>query len=83
MYAPFTPRHGKTDLDRFFGWLTRHHEVSKLNFKVKDLKDLKRALDEGFERSRVDRKAENKDPIIQSAIIHELKKKAPLIEKKV
>lgn len=44
LYAPFTPRHGKTDLDRFFGWLTRYLEVATDDYKVEDIEDLKQAL---------------------------------------
>ena len=83
MFAPFTPRHGKTDLDRFFGWLTRHLEVAKLKYKVSDIIILKRAIDEGFERSKVERKSENKAPINQLAFIYELRKKAPVMEKRI
>ena len=83
LYAPFTPRHGKTDLDRFFGWLTKYLKTAQGKYKVNDIQDLKKALDEGCERSKVDRKAEGKHSIKQRIIIHELKDKAPLFEKRI
>ena len=83
LYAPFTPRHGKTDLDRFFGWLTRHADIAKDHYKVQTIYDLKRAIKEGFDRSIIDRAAEKKKPILQAVEIHKLKRRAPKIEKKI
>ena len=70
-------------MDRFFGWLTRYLEVATDDYKVEDIEDLIRALEEGFERSEIDRAADDKTPIAQGVIIHELKKLAPKIEKTI
>ena len=58
-------------------------KTAKGKNKVNDIQDLKKALDEGCERSKVDRKAEGKHSIKQRIIIHKLKDKAPLFEKRI
>lgn len=83
MYAPFTPGHWEMDLDRFFGRLTRYLERAMDSYKVRDIQDLKRALGGGCEQSKVDREAEGKVPIKQLVLTHDLKKKSPLLEKRI